>query len=65
MAGMTKLGMPLIGLADGSIQIGGYVFDADDADAIAVFIEDSKKLRKAANADNTRPRKSAKNADSA
>lgn len=63
MAGMTKNGMPMIALANGDIQIGGYVFDPEDADNLAAFIEDSKKLRKANDADNSRPAKKAKKAD--
>jgi hypothetical protein len=54
---MTKKGMALIGLAGGDVQIGSYVFDPEDADKIAAFIEDSKKLRIATNANNKRTKK--------
>lgn len=63
MQGMTKNGLPLIALENGVVQIGSFVFQPDDADKIAAFIEDSKKLRQANDAPNTRTRKKAEKAD--
>ena len=54
---MTSNGMALIGLDNGAVQIGSYVFSPGDADTIAAFLEDSKKLRVATNAGTKRTKK--------
>jgi len=61
---MTSNGMALIGLENGNVQIGSYVFSPEDADTIAAFIEDSKKLR-IANDVNTSTKKTGTKADKA
>jgi hypothetical protein len=62
---MTSSGMALLGLVGGSIQIGSYVFSPEDADKIAAFIADSKKLRTATDATNTSPKKANTKTDTA
>jgi len=42
---ITATGMVLLALDDGRVQIGSYVFDADDADKITGFLAGAKKLR--------------------
>ena len=64
MAQYTKSGLPLMVLEGGVFQIGSYVFDNDDADNLATFIEQSKAKRTSENVDK-RTKKGSGNADKA
>jgi len=64
MAQYTKSGLPLMALEGGVVQIGSYVLDPDDADALATFIEQSKAKRPQENVDK-RTKKGSGDADKA